>query len=53
MRRHDHVQSGSDHVISADELETFELWIKTMDWAGELIDLFRNGNTETIHKDSE
>jgi len=29
-----------DNVISADESETIEVKMKTMDWAGELIDLF-------------
>jgi hypothetical protein len=39
-----------DHVISADESETIEIQRKTMDWAGELADLFRRANTEGIHK---
>ncbi len=29
-----------DHVISADESETIEIAIKTMDWAGKITDLF-------------
>jgi hypothetical protein len=39
-----------DHVISADESETIEIQRKTMDWAGELADLFGRANTEGIHK---
>ncbi len=39
-----------DHVISAYESETIEIRIKTMNWAGELRDLFQNSNMETIHK---
>jgi hypothetical protein len=39
-----------DHVISADESETIEIQRKTMDWAGEIADLFGGANTESIHK---
>jgi hypothetical protein len=39
-----------DHVISADESETIEIQRKTMDWAGEIADLFGRANTESIHK---
>ena len=39
-----------DHVISADESETIEVAIKTMDWAGEITDLFHYGNKEAIHQ---
>jgi hypothetical protein len=39
-----------DHVISADESETIEVSIKTMDWAGEIKDLFHYGNQEAIHQ---
>jgi hypothetical protein len=39
-----------DHVISADESETIEIQRKTMDWAGEIADLFGRANTEGIHK---
>jgi len=38
-----------DHVISADELETIEIQKKTMDWTGELAELFGWANTEGIH----
>jgi hypothetical protein len=39
-----------DHIISADESETIEVKIKTMDWAGEITDLFHYRNKETIHQ---
>jgi hypothetical protein len=39
-----------DHVISADESETIEIQKKTMDWSGELAELFRRANTEGIHR---
>ncbi len=39
-----------DHVISADELETIEVEIKTMDWAGEITDLFHYWDKEAIHQ---
>jgi hypothetical protein len=39
-----------DQVISADESETIEVKIKTMDWAGEITDLFHYGNQDTIHQ---
>ncbi len=39
-----------DHVISANESETIEVTIKTMDWAGEIMDLFHYGNKEAIHQ---
>jgi hypothetical protein len=38
-----------DHVISANESETVEIQITTMDWARELTELFRRHNTEVIH----
>ncbi len=38
-----------DHVISADESETIEIAIKTMDWAGEITDLFKYENKDAIH----
>jgi hypothetical protein len=38
-----------DHVISADESETFEVKIKAMDWPGEITDLIHQGNKEAIH----
>ncbi len=38
-----------DHVISADESETIEIQKKTMDWTGELTELFGRANTEGIH----
>jgi hypothetical protein len=39
-----------DHVISADKSETVENQMKTMDWAGELTELFVQVNTEAIHQ---
>jgi hypothetical protein len=39
-----------DHVISADESETIEIAIKTMDWAGEITDLFHYKNKDAIHQ---
>ena len=39
-----------DHVISADESETIEIAIKTMDWAGEITDLFKYENKDAIHQ---
>ncbi len=39
-----------DHVISADESETIEIAIKTMDWAGEIADLFHYKNKDAIHQ---
>jgi hypothetical protein len=38
-----------DHVISADESETIKIQKKTMDWTGELAELFGRANTEGIH----
>jgi hypothetical protein len=38
-----------DHVISADESETIEIAIKTMEWAGEITDLFHYENKDAIH----
>ncbi len=38
-----------DHVISADESETIEIQKKTMDWTGELAELFGRASTEGIH----
>jgi hypothetical protein len=38
-----------DQVISADESETIEMQKKTMDWTGELAELFGWANTEGIH----
>jgi hypothetical protein len=38
-----------DHVISADESETIEIQKKTMDWTGELAELFSRANTEGVH----
>jgi hypothetical protein len=39
-----------DHVISADKSETIEIAIKTMDWAGEITDLFHYENKDAIHQ---
>jgi hypothetical protein len=39
-----------DHVISADESEMIEAKIKTMDWAGEITDLFHYRNKDAIHQ---
>jgi hypothetical protein len=39
-----------DHVISSNKLETIEVAIKTMDWAGKITDLFHYGNKEAIHQ---
>jgi len=39
-----------DHVISADESETIEIQMKTMEWAGELTDLFGCKNTKALHQ---
>ncbi len=39
-----------DHVISADESETMEIQTKTMDWAGELTELFSRANTQVNHQ---
>ncbi len=39
-----------DHIISADESETIEIAIKTMDWAVEITDLFHYENKDTIHQ---
>jgi hypothetical protein len=39
-----------DHVISADESETIKVAIKTMDWAGEITDLFHYENKDAIHQ---
>jgi len=39
-----------DHVISADESETIKIAIKTMDWAGEITDLFHYENKDAIHQ---
>ncbi len=38
-----------DHVISADESEMIEIQKKTMDWTGELAELFGRANTKGIH----
>ncbi len=38
-----------DHVISADESEMIEIQKKTMDWIGELAELFGRANTEGMH----
>ena len=38
-----------DHMISADESKTIEIQKKTMDWTGELAELFGRANTEGIH----
>jgi hypothetical protein len=38
------------HVISADESETIEIQRKTIDWTGELAELFGRANTDGIHK---
>jgi hypothetical protein len=39
-----------NHVISADESKTIEVSIKTMDWAGEITDLFHYENKEAIYQ---
>jgi hypothetical protein len=39
-----------DHVISADESETIEITIKTMDWASKITDLFHYQNKDAIHQ---
>jgi hypothetical protein len=39
-----------DHVISANESEMIEIAIKTMDWAGEITDLFHYENKDAIHQ---
>ncbi len=39
-----------DHIILADESEMIEIPIKTMDWAGEITDLFHYENKDTIHQ---
>ncbi len=39
-----------DHVNSADESETIEIQRKTMDWTGELAELFGRANTDDIHR---
>jgi hypothetical protein len=39
-----------DHVISANKSEIIEVKIKTMDWAGEITDLFHYNNKEAIHQ---
>ncbi len=44
------IYNWSISVISADESETIEIQRKTMDWAGEIADLFGRANTESIHK---
>jgi hypothetical protein len=38
-----------DHVISADQSETIEIQKKTMDWTGELVELFGRANIEGIY----
>jgi hypothetical protein len=38
-----------DHMISADKSETVKIQKKTMDWTGELMELFDRANTEGIH----
>jgi hypothetical protein len=42
-----------DHVISADEFKTSEIQMKSMDWAGELTELFGRSNNEAIHQAME
>jgi hypothetical protein len=39
-----------DHMISGDKSETVEIQKKTMDWKGELTELFSRSNTECIHQ---
>jgi hypothetical protein len=39
-----------DHVISADKLETVDIHMKTINWAGELTELFGQAKTEAIHQ---
>ncbi len=39
-----------DQVISTNESETIEVTIKTMDWAGEITDLFHYENKKAIHQ---
>jgi hypothetical protein len=39
-----------DHVISADESQTIEFTIKTMNWASEITDLFHYKNKDAIHQ---
>jgi hypothetical protein len=39
-----------DHIISANESETIEIAIKTMDWAGEITYLFHYENKDAIHQ---
>ncbi len=38
-----------DHMISAEESEMIEILKKTMDWTGELAELFGQANTEGTH----
>ncbi len=40
----------TEPVISLDESETVKISIKSIEWAGELADLFGRGNTKIIHK---
>ncbi len=39
-----------DHIISADKSETIEIAIKTIDWAGEITDLFHYESKDAIHQ---
>jgi hypothetical protein len=39
-----------DHIISGNESETTKIAIKTMDWAGEITDLFHYENKDAIHQ---
>jgi hypothetical protein len=39
-----------DHVISANESETIEIDIKTMDWAVKITDLFHYQSKDVIHQ---
>ncbi len=39
-----------DHVILADESETIKITIKTMDWAGEITNLFHYEKKDAIHQ---
>jgi len=38
-----------DHVILADKSKTIEIQKETMDWTGELTELFGRANTKGIH----
>jgi hypothetical protein len=39
-----------DHIISADESETEEIQMKTMDWSGDLTELVSRANTQVNHQ---